>query len=216
MEKYIALLIADLTGYSAVTEMHGAQKAVEIIQQYEDLVFRSLTGESFLLERVGDQVIVISPEADDIARTALKIQRNARVIAGFLPVHIGLHYGHVLELGGHLYGSTINLAARIAAKAVGGTILSSNKFIQALANPELFKYEYRGAIKFKNILEKIEILELGHNNKSILIDPVCQMQIEKQSSNLWVHDQSQKVFFCSDDCLEVFKSKREEFLALAI
>ena len=117
MEKTIGIMMADLSGFTAMTEVHGAGKAAEMIDKYVHIVKLSLKGESRMLERVGDQVVVISEDPDDLALTALDLMNHVGQEKHFLHVHAGLHYGNVLTLDERLYGSAINLTARIASKA---------------------------------------------------------------------------------------------------
>ena len=56
-EHDMAILMADLSGYTALTEIHGAMSAARLVTKYLELVDVSLHGTARLLERVGDQVV---------------------------------------------------------------------------------------------------------------------------------------------------------------
>ena len=71
MEQNIAILIADLSGYTALTETHGASSAADLIDKYIEIVSNSLVGESHLHERVGDEVMIVSDSPDHLHSTAL-------------------------------------------------------------------------------------------------------------------------------------------------
>jgi len=45
MEQDIAILIADLSGYTALTETHGASSAADLVDKYVEIVNNSLAGE---------------------------------------------------------------------------------------------------------------------------------------------------------------------------
>jgi hypothetical protein len=47
MEQELAILIADLSGYSAMTEIHGSFSAADMIDKYITIVNDSLVGNSF-------------------------------------------------------------------------------------------------------------------------------------------------------------------------
>ena len=70
MEQDIAILIADLSGYTALTEMHGSLTAADLIDKYVDIVNASLIGDSKLQERVGDEVMIVARSADELLATA--------------------------------------------------------------------------------------------------------------------------------------------------
>ena len=59
MEKNLAILIADLSGYTALTEAHGAMSAADLIDTFLKMVDESLVGDSHLHQRRGDEVMII-------------------------------------------------------------------------------------------------------------------------------------------------------------
>src|SRR6478672_10774878 len=117
MEENIAILMADLSGYTALTETHGAISAADLIDKYIQIVEDCLVGDSHLKERTGDQVMIVSASPDCLLSTAVTIMKNTSQEENFLQVHGGLHYGNVLKRNNSYFGSAINLTARIAAKA---------------------------------------------------------------------------------------------------
>lgn len=216
MEKMMALLMADLSGYTAMTEIHGAAAAAEIVEQYQQMAIRALGPSSRFLERVGDQLVIISEDPDDLARTAIKLEHFTRNEPGFLSIHAGLNFGPVLEQNGRLYGSTVNLTARIAARAGKGHILCSPDFVNALSDPLAFRFESLGKMRFKNILESRELFKLElpsqRKGKAFYIDPVCQMHIDAHEPHIIHKHERQILHFCSEDCQEIFlQYKMEEF-----
>ena len=46
MEQDIAILIADLTGYTSLTDTHGASAAADLIDKFMGIVEKSLFGSS--------------------------------------------------------------------------------------------------------------------------------------------------------------------------
>ncbi len=164
-----------------------------------------------MLERVGDQVVIISSQPEDIARTAVSLYQNAEAESHFLPVHAGIHFGEVLVQEGHFFGSTINLASRIAARAREGMILCTSDFIQALPQSESFHYIFHDNLRFKNILETKLIYELlpeytiTHEHKKT--DPVCHIQLDKHERQFKVSHRNKTHFFCSAHCMGIFKEQ---------
>jgi class 3 adenylate cyclase/YHS domain-containing protein len=216
MEKLIAILMADLSGYTALTEVHGPAQAISIVDKFINLTERSLFGSSSLFERVGDQVVIISEDADDLARTAVALYNNSRREAHFLPVHAGLHYGSVLEQYGSFYGSTVNVAARIASEAKDGSLLASFEFISALKIPKSFHYILYGTPHLKNVLNPTRLFKIipevtGHLHVHH-VDPVCHMQLE-ENENDFIHKIDGKEYhFCSPQCLSLFTSNQLQFV----
>ena len=117
MEKDIAILIADLSEYTALTETHGSVAAADLIDKYIRIVQTCLVGDSQLHERTGDEIMIVSSSPDFLVATAIMIANKTSSEENFLQVHGGLHYGKVLKRSNSYFGSALNLTSRIAAKA---------------------------------------------------------------------------------------------------
>jgi adenylate cyclase len=209
MEQNIAILIADLSGYTALTETHGATTAADLIDKYIDIVNNCLVGDTHLHARVGDGVVIISSSADSLIATSIMLFQNT-LEDNFLQVHGGLHYGKILKRNNDYFGTTINLAARIAAKADPGSIWCSSEYINALNDKSELTFLPKGKHSFKNISDEIDVHELIIDNpKTFHIDPVCRMLI-KEGRNTISHPGDESLFFCSQNCLDVYINKVKE------
>jgi class 3 adenylate cyclase len=113
MEQNIAILIADLSGYTALTETHGPETAADMIDPFLKIVDNCLVGDTILHQRVGDEVMIVSNFPDELISTAIMLIQNCYKQHLFLQ----LHYGKVLKRDNHYFGSRINLTSRIAGKA---------------------------------------------------------------------------------------------------
>lgn len=210
MEKTIAIMMADMSGYTAMTEVHGAESAIDLIQRYLQLVNKSLVGDSRLHERVGDQVVIVSSSAEQLAYTATFLFDHAHSQKSFLPLHAGLHYGPVIEKDNSFYGSTINIAARLMSSAEKGKMVCSKEFIDQLPSNHSFVTAEKGSEHFKNILQPVRIFELFCCIKCIsqvyVIDPVCHMLITKPEEALRLEHYGEMQYFCSEKCKNIYRS----------
>lgn len=212
MEQDIAILMADLTGYTALTETHGASAAADLIDKYLEIVEGCIVGNCHLHERVGDEVMIISTSADNLLATATVLIQNAHNEENFLQLHGGLHYGRVLKRKSGYFGSTINLTSRIAAKASPGAFWCSREFIDALSDKSSFTFEEKGKHNFKNVNEECLMFELVlSNTKSFYVDPVCRMMINEQEKAI-PHPREHNIFFCSQHCLDIYIKNSERVI----
>jgi adenylate cyclase len=204
MEQNIAILIADLSGYTALTETHGAATAADLVDKYLEIVHESLVGESKLHQRVGDEVMIVSTSPDHLISTAIMLVQNCSKEHLFLQVHGGLHYGRILKRNDHYFGSPLNLTSRIAAKANNGTFWCSAEFVNALSDRSSFKFCSKGKHIFKNVSEENEVFELVIEHSNFFhVDPVCRMLIHKKEMAI-PHPHEQDIFFCSENCLDIY------------
>jgi class 3 adenylate cyclase/YHS domain-containing protein len=207
MEESIAILMADLSGYTALTETHGAASAADLIDRYLEIVQVCLVGDSELKERTGDEVMIVSASADFLLSTAFMLMKHTSREDNFLQVHGGLHYGKVLKRNGSYFGSAINLTSRIAAKASPGTFWCSDDFLEAVTDISTFALEPKGKHRFKNMAEEKDIAELVNPKAiSFIVDPVCRMLILDKAAAIQ-HPERPEVFFCSEACLQTFATR---------
>lgn len=212
MEKNIAILMADLSGYTALTETHGAVAAADLIDKYMGIVEKCLIGDCQLHERTGDEIMIVSASPDNLLATALMILSHTSQEENFLQVHGGLHYGKVLQRENSFFGTTINLTARIAAKANAGRVWCSDDFVNALADQSLLTLIPKGMLEFKNINGEKEVFELGGEEKnSFHIDPVCRMLILDTQQAI-AHPTEVGKHFCSPVCLAMYNHRAKPHL----
>lgn len=210
MEQDVAILMADLSGYTALTETHGAASAADVIDKFLEIVQRCLVGDSHLHGRVGDEVLIVSSSPDQLMETAIMLMQTASNEENFLQLHGGLHYGKLLKRNNDYFGSAINLTSRIASSAHSGTFWCSQEFIDALCNKAHLCFEPKGKKTFKNVSRQMEVFELVINNpKSFYIDPVCRMLIY-DCKKATCHPHEQNTFFCGPECLQIYLSSQSK------
>ena len=206
MEKNVAILMADLSGYSALTETHGSVSAANLIDKYIRIAENCLIGDCKLHQQTGDEIMFVSDSSDFMLATALKLEANTSSEENFLQVHGGLHYGKVLKRGGNYFGFAVNLVSRIAAKAAAGTFWCSAEFVDSITDKSVCTFKSKGNHIFKNISEEKEIFELSvEKAMTNYIDPVCRMLILNPKS-AFRHPKEGQLYFCSSQCLGLYKA----------
>jgi class 3 adenylate cyclase len=204
MEQNIAILVADLSGYTALTETHGALSAADLIDKYIEIVNNSLVGNSVLHERVGDEVMIVSASPDNLLSTAIVLLNNVLQQYKFLHIHGGLHYGKVLKRNNSFFGSTINLTSRIASQAKPGIFLCSEDYLSSLADKKACSFNSLGKYNFKNVSEERELFEIIAGEPTNLhVDPVCRMLLNADEEHV-SHPGNSNIFFCSVNCREIY------------
>ena len=214
MEQELAILMADLTGYTAMTDVHGGESASRIVRKYMELVDRAMYGNARLVQRVGDQVVIVSDNASDAATTAAQLNELASKEELFLSVHAGIHYGSIFEEDGDLFGSTINVASRIMNLADHGQILCSSALVSKIANDAGFTFKPFGRHRLKNVMQEIEVFELCPINLSSShhVDPVCHMLVDPSKGDYTLTINNKTYHFCSTHCLDLFRSNPASFI----
>jgi adenylate cyclase len=125
-------LFADLAGSTALYETLGDVAASHAVRsQLEQISSRIRDSDGKVVKTIGDAVHAWLPTADAAASAALSIQRTCH---GALPVRVGFHYGEAVhDEQADIFGDTVNIAARLAATARPGEILTSSETVSRLS-----------------------------------------------------------------------------------
>ncbi|HNQ00588.1 MAG TPA: adenylate/guanylate cyclase domain-containing protein, partial [Bacteroidia bacterium] len=169
-----------------------------------EMVKKSLVGDCHLHSQTGDEVVIVSSSPDYLMATAVLLILNASSENNFLQVHGGMHFGKILKRNDNYFGTTINLASRIASKASPGTFWCSMDYLNALEKKSSFTFQSKGKHSFKNLSDENEVWELVIADPTgFHIDPVCRMLITENEQAV-PHPHEEGVFFCSVNCRDIY------------
>jgi adenylate cyclase len=214
MEKNVAIMMADLSGYTALTETHGSVSAADLIDKYIHIAENCLVGDSKLHQRAGDEIMFVSDSPDALLATALELEAKTAGEEYFLQVHGGLHYGKLLKRSDNYFGSALNLASRITAQAEAGTFWCSDEFVHSITDRSVCRFKSKGNFVFKNIEGEIEVFELSiEKTRNKYVDPVCRMVILDTQKAI-PHSHDDELYFCSSECLQIYNRKYQSIEAV--
>ncbi len=208
-------LIADLAGYTALTEVHGDMSAAKIVKRYVEIVNDNIFPRTKLVERVGDEVLIVSNDVSSIVQTAVNLRDTVEKEQKFPCIHAGIHIGNALEKDEHYYGKALNLTARVAAYARGGEILCTDKVVLLANDFDDIKYRSLGFIEFKHITEPVAVSEIivgGRVGECKIFDPVCHMHVQPDTAIAQLRVDERVYYFCSLDCAKTFSNNPKRYL----
>ena len=121
-------LFADIAGFTALTEAHGDEEAVQLVEDFARAVQKELPHvEGEYVKTIGDALMLRVPDPANAVRLGLWITRNAMSGHQAPSVRVGGNFGPAIERGGDYFGTTINVAARVSALAAGGELLVTGR-----------------------------------------------------------------------------------------
>jgi adenylate cyclase len=103
-ERHLTVLMADLAGYTALTEAHGSAQAAEIVARYLALAHEATVPGVRLMERVGDGLVFVAALAAPAVETALRLRALVACTPRFPRLRAGLHAGSVVVDGERYVG----------------------------------------------------------------------------------------------------------------
>ncbi len=148
----VAIAFADLAGYTRLTEEVGDEEAVSVVERFVEQVERSLPEEARIIKTIGDEVMVVGPDAGALLDWAVRFQQEAGLRP---PPRIGIHFGEVLYRDGDYYGREVNQASRVAARAAGGEVLATRPVVEHA--PAGLAFERIGEVRLKGFSEATEL-----------------------------------------------------------
>jgi class 3 adenylate cyclase len=158
------ILFTDVEGSTALTERVGDAKAREVLRAHERIVRENLQSHGGSeIKHTGDGIMASFPSATWAVESAIAMQRAfaARNEAAEEPirVRIGLNAGEPIAEEEDLFGTAVNMAARIAVEAEGGEILASDVVRQLVAGKG-FLFSDLGAVALRGFEEPVRLYEV--------------------------------------------------------
>ena len=180
--KLRAILSADVKGYSilmADDEVH----TIVTMKAYRNLM-SDLIGQHSgrVVDNPGDNLLAEFSSAVDAVECAAEIQKklkkeNARFVEDKkLQFRIGINIGDVVQDGDRIYGSGVNVAARIEGIAEPGDICISRNTYDHVKNKLDLNFEYLGEHEVKNIKEPVRVYSVQMDAESP--KPLVEEQLE--------------------------------------
>ncbi|HEX4249841.1 MAG TPA: adenylate/guanylate cyclase domain-containing protein, partial [Pseudonocardia sp.] len=115
---------ADLVGSTVWSQHRTPRELADALGEFERLALASLSGRARLVKTIGDEVMFFAPTPGEACRTALNLVRAVAGEPRLPALRVGLAHGRVVALDGDLYGSVVNLAARLVHQAEPGRVVS--------------------------------------------------------------------------------------------
>ncbi len=157
-----AVLFTDLVGHTEMMSRLGDEKGREVLREHEDITRNVLKQNGGTeVKTMGDGFMASFGSVTKAAECAIALQRAFAEREGEpLAVRVGLNAGEPIEEDGDLFGATVILASRIAAKADGGEILVSDT-VRGLCSGKGFLFADRGEFVAKGFEEPVRVYEVS-------------------------------------------------------
>jgi class 3 adenylate cyclase len=155
-------MFTDIIGSTEHTQVHGDEAHYEVLKAHNAVVRQALSDNSGReIKHTGDGIMASFSSAYDGVVCAIQIQRaiathNAQHPASPILLRIGLNAGEPIKEGTDLFGSTVQLAARVCAQADTGQITVSY-VVQGLCAARNLSFANLGARQLKGFKDPIEI-----------------------------------------------------------
>jgi adenylate cyclase len=166
----------DLAGFSAIADVYGDASAIRVLERFEELVRQALRGLGAPIKWIGDEAMFGFPDPATALQMLGRLLPACRSDPRIPLTRTGLNHGTVLRRANDLFGSTVNIAARIAALASPGQLLATQAVADVAAASGIVARDM-GKIALRSIADDVPLyaIELAPAFDPAWIDPVCKM-----------------------------------------
>ena len=174
-QRLTAILAADVAGYARLMAADAGATVAALDEARA--VFRQQieANRGRVVDMVGDSVLALFESAAGAVSAALAVQKALEVVSASMPedrqmrVRIGVHLGDVIEKpDGTVYGTGVNVAARLQAKAWPGGLCMSQTLYEAAKDALPAGARFGGRQRLKHIEEPIAIWHIAPEGAAAL------------------------------------------------
>ncbi len=158
------VLFTDVEASAALTQRLGDAKAREVLRTHERMVREALRAHGGAeVKTMGDGFMASFSSATRALECAIAMQRafaeHNESAQEPVRVRVGLNAGEPIAEDDDLFGTAVITAARIAAKAQGGEILTSDAVRQIVAGKD-FLFADRGDVALRGFEDPVRLYEV--------------------------------------------------------
>src|SRR5437763_12868917 len=148
-------LFADLVGYTALAELEGDGRALEVALALQRRV-GGLLGKhrAEQVKAIGDGIMLRCDRPGDAVELGLCLV-DELAQEDSPPVRVGIHTGPALASDGDWYGRAVNVAARLCASAPGGEVMVSEATREAAGRLAQVEWGERELHWLRNVSQPI-------------------------------------------------------------
>ncbi len=153
--KLAAIVFTDIVGYTKRMDANE-EATMKLLVRQRELIFpmvKDFGGE--VIKEIGDGLLMMFTSANKAVRFAMAVQEKLK--DDELCIRAGIHIGDVIFEGGDVFGSAVNIAARIEPLATPGGICISEDVKNQIRNQGDIMASSIGKKELKGVKEHIEI-----------------------------------------------------------
>jgi class 3 adenylate cyclase len=156
-----AIMFTDMVGSTEMTARLGDTMAVELLKAHDAIIRRSLEQHGGCeVKHVGDGIMASFDDVPASVLCAITIQREFasynEASENPILVRIGIHAGEPVEESDDLFGSAVQMAARICDVAQASAIIVSREVKDACAGVDLW-FEPKGSETLKGFPAPVQL-----------------------------------------------------------
>jgi adenylate cyclase len=145
-----AVAFADLVGFTALGENLPSEELGGVAGRLSRLAGQVVEPPVRLVKLLGDAVMLVCPDPANMLDTTLRLIEATEADDGFPALRAGVAFGPAVNRWGDWYGSTVNVASRLAARARPASVLATEAVRDAVHDGR-FEWSAAGEQRLKGL-----------------------------------------------------------------
>ncbi|MGH9090697.1 MAG: adenylate/guanylate cyclase domain-containing protein [Acidimicrobiales bacterium] len=212
MRVYRHFGFVDLSGFTALTEVEGDERAVSVLSAFRTLVREICSRRGVRIAKwLGDGAMLVSVEGKPLLCATLEMQHAMEGAQVPASLRVGVSAGEVILLEGDDYiGHAVNLAARLCDLAPGRVVLATAAMLDDLPKWGAVLSTEETAVRGLERPLQVSHLGLRPLSPPIFPDPVCGIPLTREAAESSARDEvGRNYWFCSESCRDTWERRPE-------
>jgi adenylate cyclase len=129
-----AVAFADLVGFTELGQTVAVEELSSVAARLGRMAGDVVEPPVQVVKEIGDAVMLVAPDPKELLECSLALVERAEETEDFPQLRAGMAFGPAANHFGDWYGSTVNLAARLTARARPGSVLVTGEVKDAVAD----------------------------------------------------------------------------------
>ena len=201
----------DLSGFTALTESQGDERAVAVLSVFRAALRDICSRRAVRIAKwLGDGAMLVCVDTMPLVSATLEMKSAIDAASEPVTIKCGVTTGTVILLEGDDYiGHAVNVAARLCDLAVGHEVLAVPSVVADL--PPWATVEAAHEISVRGLEHPIDIVRLGLPlpGPDTEPDPVCHIALTHATAVARRYDvDGRELLFCAESCAEMWEQRR--------
>ena len=157
-QKFVAVFFTDIVDSTAKQQSNGDHWMMDVIRAHNEIVRGGIKRyEGREIKHTGDGIMATFPSAEFAVEASIQMQKGFRRFSDVMPdrgfeVRVGISAGEPIHEGGDIFGTPVNLAARVLSKTDANEICVSS-VVRDLCQGKQYAFQHSGTFELKGFPE---------------------------------------------------------------
>ena len=213
MRVHRTFAFVDVSGFTALTELEGDERAVDVLTAFRALLRDICSRRGVRIAKwLGDGVMLVCVDTRPLLEAILEIHHVVSEVSGpvkTVSIRSGITSGEVILMEGDDYvGHCVNVAARLCDLAAAGEALADPSVMDRLPSWGTTHEEMHVTLRGVERPVPASSIRMARVDGDAERDPICGLPLTPETAEEIAHDaRGSTVLFCSLGCVDTWRRR---------